>query len=72
MKIEMSGHIQHMGPWAPGSPSTDVQIELGVTSKSSLPVKPHAQLTLVVPKRDAEGLLYGQELRVTVCTVDET
>jgi hypothetical protein len=67
MKIEMSGHIQRMGLWAPGSPSTDVQIELGVTSK-----KPHAQLTLVVPKKDAEGLLYGQELRVTVCTVDET
>ena len=67
MKTDMIGTIVSMKPWAPGSPSTNVEIHFNVNGPES-PISPSARVVMVIAKEDAEHLRYGQKLRVVVTT----
>ena len=74
MKLDMTGTISTMAPWAPGTTSTDVEIGFSVRGDIHPTTRIagySGRLVIQVSKKEADKLLYGQELRVTVSTVNE-
>jgi hypothetical protein len=74
MKYELTGTIDSMVPWAPGSPSTDVEISFHVANAPNAHgmSEVRGRAIFQIPGEDAAKLLYGQTIRVVVSTDGQT